>query len=247
MDIARHLLTMNDAECYEDTPELAKFYSEHGPVCSLLGFYRRANLFSGRSLEIRRKMKDVWGEGQTLSYSSVVSLAECKFEECVQIAMEGVRVARQDRRRLGNEYGALSSRQCVVSFRTIPRSGRAGQTDPSLRYRDRRYTSLGELASTSSCAPGRVWFSPAVVEAQAAIPRTDAQSHAQTQIAMAMLRIRQQRFEDACAIMEESISRCRKASLLNWLCESALRLASHRAPPVVSRHPTSYPRLINHG
>ncbi|MEQ1828883.1 MAG: AAA family ATPase, partial [Pirellula sp.] len=85
-----HLKGMNDAERFQDTPELAKSYSEHAPVCSLLRCFKRAERYSERSLIIRQKQNDTWGKGQTLSYASVVHLAATNFEPCIKTATEAI-------------------------------------------------------------------------------------------------------------------------------------------------------------
>ena len=85
-----HLTGMNDAERFEDTSELAKSYSEHAPVCTLLRSFRRAERYSLRSIAIHTAENNTWGQGQTLAYASVVPLAEARFTKCIETATRGI-------------------------------------------------------------------------------------------------------------------------------------------------------------
>jgi signal transduction histidine kinase/CheY-like chemotaxis protein/tetratricopeptide (TPR) repeat protein len=87
-----HLRGLNLAEIFPPTPELAHAYSEHAPVMCLVPLFSRAIKYSRRSLELRKQFNDVWGQGQTLNFYSVVLYAASRYEECVEKARESVRL-----------------------------------------------------------------------------------------------------------------------------------------------------------
>ncbi len=61
-----HLRGLNLAERYGPSAELGQSYSEHAPVMTTLPWYSRGKQYVARSLEIRRELGDVWGQGQSL-------------------------------------------------------------------------------------------------------------------------------------------------------------------------------------
>jgi tetratricopeptide (TPR) repeat protein len=77
-----HLREMNLAERYPPSPELAQAYSEHAPAASLIPYYRRGARYGQRSLEIRRTLGDLWGQGQSLSFLGILAYASSRFDEC---------------------------------------------------------------------------------------------------------------------------------------------------------------------
>ncbi len=87
-----HLHSMNLAERYAPTPELAQTYSEHAVGMTLIGWYRRGLAYAQKSLDIRRSLGDLWGQGQSLSFYGVVLYAAARFSECIERCREGVRL-----------------------------------------------------------------------------------------------------------------------------------------------------------
>ncbi len=79
-----HLRGMNLAEKYTMTAELAQSYSEHAPVSTLLGLFKRGMLYVEKSLKIRRELKDLWGEGQSLNFYGTVLYADSQFQETIE-------------------------------------------------------------------------------------------------------------------------------------------------------------------
>ncbi|MGI9518002.1 MAG: ATP-binding protein [Pirellulaceae bacterium] len=85
-----HLRTMNQAEKYLPSPELAQAWSDHGPAMSLVPLTGRGIKYAKRSLAIRKKFRDTWGQGQSLNYLGIVLYAAAKFEECVKTSRRAV-------------------------------------------------------------------------------------------------------------------------------------------------------------
>ena len=213
-----HLKGMNDAERFQDTPELAKSYSEHAPVCSLLRWFTRAERYSARSLSIRMEQKDLWGQGQTLAYSSVVQLAATNFHECIKTASEAIELLNRtgdawETNMAGYQracalYRAGRFREAVADAKRIHQSG--------VEIGDDQVAGIS-LDVWMRCAPDQV--DPEIVAKQAQVPRTDAQSHAQTQLALALVQLRASQYQLAESTLRGAIARCKKAGHLNtYIC-----------------------------
>ena len=87
-----HLREMNLLERYPPTLELAQAYSEHAPVASTLPWYSRGIAYAEKSLEIRRRFGDVWGQGQSLHFYGVVLYAGSRFEAAIEKLTEATRL-----------------------------------------------------------------------------------------------------------------------------------------------------------
>ncbi|HEX9888373.1 MAG TPA: GAF domain-containing protein [Nitriliruptorales bacterium] len=87
-----HLREMNIAERYPPTVELAQAYSEHAPVMTLLTAFDRGRRYAQRSLEIRRDLGDVWGQGQSLHFWGVVLYGSSRYDGCIDRCREAIRL-----------------------------------------------------------------------------------------------------------------------------------------------------------
>ncbi len=228
-----HLSTMNDAERYQDTPELAQSYSEHAPVCSLLRFFRRAEVYSKRSLKIRCDQQDLWGQGQTLAYASVVHLAATHFQSCIDVASEGIELLE----RTGDAWETNMAR-----YQRANALYRAGRFREAANDAKRIHDSGVEIGDDQAAGISLdVWMRSAphqvpadIVVKQAGIHRTDAQSHTQTHLALAIVQMRGDQLTLAVATLRDSIERCKQAGHLNtytspsyaWLVTALRRIAS---------------------
>ena len=72
--------------------ELAHVYSSHAMALTLLGWYSRGLAYAKKSLDIRRSLGDLWGEGQSLSFSGCVLYAASRFAECIENCREAMRL-----------------------------------------------------------------------------------------------------------------------------------------------------------
>jgi signal transduction histidine kinase/tetratricopeptide (TPR) repeat protein len=87
-----HLREMNIAERYLPSAELAQAYSEHAPVMTMLPRFARGVKFAERSLDIRKALSDVWGQGQSLNFLGVALYSSARFEEALERFGEGLRL-----------------------------------------------------------------------------------------------------------------------------------------------------------
>ncbi|MDF1840465.1 MAG: ATP-binding protein [Rubripirellula sp.] len=212
--LANHLRSLNLAERFEPSEILAAVYSEHGPVMSLLRWFKRANRYMNRSLAIRKEQGDFWGQGQSLHYHSVVSLAECRFEDAIRRGSRAVELLRQT----GDLWEMNMCRyQVANAFLRIGNLDEATETASTMYYSGRE---IGDQQAAGISLD--VWARSApeslpleVVIEEANRNRPDAQSHAQTQLAHAIVLLHHQRIEDAIERLQAAIERCRRAGHLN--------------------------------
>jgi len=87
-----HLREMNLAERYPPTLELAQAYSEHAPVMTMIPWFGRGLEYVRRSLDIRTALGDVWGQGQSLSFSGVGLYAASRYREAIDRCREAKRL-----------------------------------------------------------------------------------------------------------------------------------------------------------
>lgn len=87
-----HLREINLAERYPPTAELAQAYSNHAPVATIIGYFSRGERYAEKSLALRRRLGDLWGEGQTLSFYGVVLYAGSKFPQTLERCREAFRL-----------------------------------------------------------------------------------------------------------------------------------------------------------
>jgi two-component system sensor kinase len=209
-----HLCCMNNAERFQDTSELAKSYSEHAPVCSLLRSFRRAERYSQRSIAIHTAQNNTWGQGQTLAYASVVPLAEARFTKCIETATKGIELLE----RTGDAWETNMARYQRAA--ALYRSGRYREAINDAKQIHDTGVAIGDAQAAGisldvwvRCAPHQVACE--IVKRQASIERTDAQSHAQTQLAYAIIQLREKEFKEAERTLREAIARCKTAGHLN--------------------------------
>ncbi len=90
-----HLRGLNLAERFPPSAELAQAYSEHAPAATMLPWFNRGVRYVQRSLQIRRDLRDVWGQGQSLGFTGVAMYAASRFEEGEQACREAMRLLDQ--------------------------------------------------------------------------------------------------------------------------------------------------------
>jgi len=87
-----HLRGLNLAEYYQPSSELANAYAEHAPAMTLIAYFSRAIRYAERSHALRIQLNDLWGQGHALHYQGVVLYAASRYEECIRICREAVRL-----------------------------------------------------------------------------------------------------------------------------------------------------------
>jgi tetratricopeptide (TPR) repeat protein len=99
-----HLRSLNLAERYPPTAELAQAYSEHAPAMMLVPSHRRGVRYAQRSHAIRVQLGDLWGQGQSLHFWGAGLYAGSEYEASLLRMRESLELLEQtgDRWELNN-------------------------------------------------------------------------------------------------------------------------------------------------
>lgn len=212
--LGNHLRSLNEAERFNPSATLATVYSEHGPVMSLLRWFRRANRYAHWSLDLRRERADLWGQGQSYHYLGVVQLAQCRFQEAITNASSAVDLFRQT----GDFWEMNMARYQVANalFR-IGRLSEAIAVASQMFYSGRE---IGDLQATGISLDVWARAEPeslplSLVADEAKRLRPDAQSNAQTQLAYAVCLLHHGQIDAAIDTLQSAIDRCKQAGHLN--------------------------------
>ncbi|TWU05563.1 ATP-binding protein [Stieleria varia] len=87
-----HLRGLNQAERFTESTELAQAYSEHAPVMNLMGMHQRGLRYAQLALDMRHDRNDVWGQGQTLNFLSMLLYSSSQFEKCIEQSRQSVEI-----------------------------------------------------------------------------------------------------------------------------------------------------------
>ncbi|OVE77695.1 hypothetical protein BVX98_02040 [bacterium F11] len=90
-----HFQTLNLAETYPPTLELGQVYSEHIVAMSLFRLFHRAERYARKSYSIRKRMRDVWGQGQTLAFTSELFYFSSRYNKAIEKARRAVNVLKR--------------------------------------------------------------------------------------------------------------------------------------------------------
>ena len=227
-----HVRGMNLAERYEPTLELAQAYSEHAPAMSLIPLYGRGIQYARKSLEIRRALADLWGQGQSLHYYGVVLFTASRFEECIEKCREAVRLLE----RTGDYWEVHIARYQIAA--ALYRLGELAAAKEEARKIYRSGIELGDEQASGISLD--VWSratggaTPAeVIEPELNRTRHDAQGYAQVMLAEGVRLFGAERPAEAQRVFEQALAAARKAGVMNsyvapnlaWLASSMRRQA----------------------
>ncbi len=237
-----NLSSMNLAECYTPTVELAQIYSEHAVGLTVLGWYNRGLAYARKSLEIRRSLGDLWGQGQSLSFYGVVFYAASRFEECIEKCREAVRLLERtgdywevhiaryqiaaSLYRLGDMRGALEE------ARRVHESGQ--------KLGDEQFSGIS-LDVWSLATGGKV--PEETLQRELCRNRPDAQSTAQVLMAHGVQLSASGQHERAVAAFEQALKESKRLGLMSaytapnlaWLATALRRQAETLSDLTVSR------------
>lgn len=209
-----HLRGLNLAERFPPTSELAHAYSEHAPVVSLIPLFDRAIRYSKRSLELRHRFNDVWGEGQSLTFYSCVLYYASRYEECVEKGRAAIRLLE----RTGDFWQVHIARYQVAA--ALYHLGDFAESLKEAGKNHRSGLDLGDEQASgiildvwARAANGHV---PAeLLDTELARKRKDVQGQAQVYLAAGIVHLYQRQFDRAIEYLEQSIAVARKAGIRN--------------------------------
>jgi signal transduction histidine kinase/tetratricopeptide (TPR) repeat protein len=198
-----HLRELNIAERYPPTPELAQAYSEHSPVATVLPWYKRAIDYVDKSLEMRRRMGDVYGQGQSLHFYGLAMYCTGRFEECIEKIREAVRLLDRtgDRWEVNNAH--FQSTMALYRLGRMKEALASAQQlhQAALAIQD-RYAVRLSLEAWGKASGGRIPRS--LLEPELNNPSADPQSRAGVLMAEAIRQLHEGDTEGAVTTLEQA-------------------------------------------
>jgi two-component system sensor kinase len=230
-----HVRGMNLAERYQPTPELAQAYSEHAPAMTLVPYFSRGAAYAEKSLAIRKSLGDLWGQGQSLAFHSVVLYAGSRYRECVEKGREAVRLLE----RTGDLW-----EEHIARYQVSAALYRLGELNEAVELARRNYESgirVGDEQASgisldvwSRAAPGKLPHE--IISVELKRERADAQGTVQTMLAEAVRVLALGRVDEAVRQLEAAVVAADEAGVMNayvtpafsWLA-TARRLLAERS------------------
>jgi len=212
-----HLRAMNLAERYPPTHELGHAWATHAPVMSLLPWLNRGEAFGKKSLEIRKTLGDLWGQGQSFHYLGVVFFTGAKYDECIRACQEAVKLLE----RTGDYWEMNMARWSGVNsdFRKgdLPQAVIEAKRlyDVCIEMSDDKVSAFS-LDTWSRASGGRL---PAnIIHKAMQLKRNDVQATAQVLLAEGVRLAAQREYADAENTLLQALEVCRKVGMMNaWV------------------------------
>lgn len=236
-----HLRELNAAEIYEPTLELAQAYSEHAPVMSLIPWQKRGLDYARRSLTIRKEAQDLWGQGQSRNFLSIMFYSGARFEECMNQALRAVSVLE----RTGDYWEVhMAQYQAAASMYRLGRLKEALEAARSLyqsaiqRGDDQSSGNAMDLWARASL--GKV--PEEIVKKESSREFRDHQGECHVYLAVGVQHQMAGRFEAAIECFQKAVNAVKQTGVLNayitpnyaWLV-TALRCQFEANPPKLHR------------
>lgn len=236
-----HLRGMNLAETFAPTAELAQAYSEHAPAMSLIPLRTRGIAYGRRSLEIRTRLEDVWGQGQSLHFLAIALYAAGRFEECIDVGRRSVRIL--------NRAGDFWEKH-IAQYQVAASLFRIGRLSEAVQLAREAYDSGLAVGDDQVCGNIiDIWARATngdlpidIVQKELDRPRADVQGRAHVLLARGVQLIADRRFEEAAKMFDEGarisravgVTNCYTAPLYVWKA-TAIRNFLEEDSPVIRR------------
>ncbi|WDI39950.1 ATP-binding protein [Bremerella sp. P1] len=235
--VLAHLRSLNLAERFAPSAELAQVYSEHSPVASLIPLFERAFKYSKMSLELRRDLDDIWGQGQSLNYYSCSLYAAGQYREAIEKGREAIQLLE----RTGDYWQVHIARYQVAASHYHLGNFREAVAEAQNNHRSG--VELGDEQASGIILD--VWaratqgnIPDSLFEAELARTRHDAQGRTQLYIAVGIRDLYQGKIESAIAALEQAVDTANSAGIQNaytapalpWLA-TAIRMQAEATPP----------------
>ena len=225
-----HLAEMNLAELYPPSLELAQAYSEHAPGMSLIPWYRRGIQYVRRSLAMRQQFNDVWGQGQSRNFYSILLYSSSQFEACIDQAQQAEAILV----RTGDPWEMNMAR-----YQRAAAMYRIGNLEGALKLAKSTYESarsIGDFQTTGNIID--VWVRASmgqlpeeVIQLERSRTLQDCQCQCQVLLAEGVNLFHQNKYSRASKCFVSALKRAKRAGVVNayitpnyaWLA-SALRM-----------------------
>lgn len=235
-----HLRGMNRGERYRPSAVLAHAYSEHAPAMTLLGWYSRGVDYAMRSLEIRRGFNDVWGQGQSRNFISILHYSFSNYSECLRESSQAVAILE----RTGDFWEVHIARYQYAA--SLFRLGNLSEAVEQARINYRSAVERSDFQGTGNII--EVWARASLGNIPLDVLQTelnrdvdDAQRNCEVQLAYGVYHFYQEDYADATQAFTEAVETAESASVVNayispcyaWRA-SAMRRQFETNPPITA-------------
>ncbi|MCM2369913.1 ATP-binding protein [Aporhodopirellula aestuarii] len=232
-----HLRGMNAAEEYSPNQYLAQSYSEHAPVMTLLRWERRGVAYAKKSLEMRKSLDDVWGQGQSRNFLSILLYSFSRFQQCVEQASLAVDTLERT-----GDYWEVH----IARYQLAASHYRLGNLSEAVRLAKINYQSAvdrGDFQATGNIID--VWSRAAmgdipkeIIQAEMERDVFDVQRSCEVLLAKGVREYYRERYQNAVGLFQKAILTAEDGGVSNayispcypWLC-SAMRKLFETKPP----------------
>lgn len=122
-----HLSSLNLSETYCDNPVRAQNYSNHAVAMTSLPWFRRSLHYGRLGVAMRRRLGDLWGEGQTLGQYGIALYAASCLEEALEVQHQAMEILERTGG-LWEYHTALNqAAQILQRLGRLPEARRAAQ------------------------------------------------------------------------------------------------------------------------
>ncbi len=231
-----HFRGLNLAERYPPSAELGQAYSEHAPVCTMLPAFARGERYALRSREIRERMGDVWGQGQSLSFTGVALYAATRYESAAHACREARRLLERTGDRWEVNTAGWNLAKCLHRQGRLPEAAETAQRVFEEARRIGDATSAGiSLSVWAHAANGEV--DAELIATELARGSADAHTACELHMAAALRLLRDGQVETAVDRLAEGVAIAQRARLrqeyiapvYSWYA-TALRLLAESTP-----------------
>lgn len=211
-----HLRSMNLAERYPSTRQLGLVWASHAPVMSLIPWISRGEIYGRKSIEIRKQLGDICGQGQSQHYLGVVLFAAARYDECINACREAVRLCE----RAGDFW-----ERNMAWWQSANASYRKGDLETAVTEARRLYDACIEIGDDkvagfaldvwSRASGGRV---PAeVAQREMKKERNDVWATVAVLLAEAVRRVDQDELDNAIEVLTQAYNECRSGGMNAWV------------------------------
>ncbi|MCW2586847.1 MAG: hypothetical protein JWN55_2363, partial [Frankiales bacterium] len=207
-----HLRGLNLAEHYPPSPELGQACSEHAPVMTMIPWFGRALRYAQRSLEIRRALGDVWGQGQSLNFTGVTLYAASRFSEGAEACREGLRLLASTGDQWEVNTAGWNLALCLYRQGELVEAAEVAQGvyAAAQAIGDQTATGVG-LSVWARARGGQV--DPVLITEQLACSGGDASTISELRLAAGLQALRSQDLDGAAAHLAQAAATVRRAGL----------------------------------
>ncbi|MEZ6069745.1 MAG: ATP-binding protein [Pirellulales bacterium] len=216
-----HFRGLNIAERLQPSRELAQAYSEHAPAMTLLGAFGRSIRYAQKSLEMRKDLGDLWGQGQSLVFYAIVLYVTSRFNESIEKSRMAIRYLE----RMG-DYWQVHMARYQVAASLYHLGDLAGAVDEAARNHQSG-VELGDEQASGIILD--VWIRAArgvlpekILETELARKRSDVQGSTEVQLAFGIHLLESGQVGSAIEVLREAFASSARAGITNGYTIPAL-------------------------